>query len=103
MQWQNTILDNNNASILDLLNFILGTRFLAHAHHCYVLRRHGTDNTNLPETRTKAKNLLDPDLDIFVRFGQSVWMARHGRVQLQETSVESKTGAKTRRDANVVD
>ena len=42
MQWQNTILtilDNNNVSVLDLLNFILRTRLPAHAHHRDVLRR----------------------------------------------------------------
>ena len=78
MQWQNTILtilDNNNASILDLLNFILRTRLPAHAHHRDALHRqtpyvldlwleqypsdivaskNGVDNMNLPETWTKA-------------------------------------------------
>ena len=42
MQWQNTILtilDNNNVSVLDLLNFILRTRLPAHAHHRDVLHR----------------------------------------------------------------
>jgi hypothetical protein len=67
MQWQNTILtilNNNNPSILDLLNYILSDGILA--------RENFTDNVNLPETLTKAKNLLDPDLDIFVRFRHSV-------------------------------
>ena len=36
MQWQNiilTILGNNHATVLDLLNFISRTRLPAHAHH----------------------------------------------------------------------
>ena len=96
---------HNNASVLDLLNFILRTRLPAHAHHHDALHRqtpyvldlwseqypsdivaskNGADDTNLPETWTKAENLLDLDLDIFIRFGHSVWMARHGRVKLAE-------------------
>jgi hypothetical protein len=42
MQWQNTILtilDNNNAPVLDLLNFILRMRLPAHACHHDVLCR----------------------------------------------------------------
>ena len=32
----------------------------------------------------KAQNLLDLDLDVFIKFGHSVQMARHGRVKLVE-------------------
>ena len=46
---------------------------------------------NLPETWTKAENLLDLDLDVFVRFRDRAW---HGRVKSQETSVKSKASVK---------
>ena len=54
----------------------------------------GTDDANFPETRMKAENLLDLDLDVFVRFGHGVRMARHGRVKSQETGVKSKASVK---------
>ena len=79
MQWQNTILtilDNNNASVLDL--------WLGQYPSDIVASKNGVGDTNLPETWMKAENLLDLDLDIFIRFRHSVQMARHGRVKLAE-------------------
>ena len=48
----------------------------------------------LPETWTKAENLLNLDLDIFVRFGHSMWTARHGSVKSQETGAKLKASVK---------
>jgi hypothetical protein len=51
----------------------------------------GMDDVNLPETWTKAKNLLDLDLNVFIRFRHNVRTARHGKVKSgDQCEIESK-------------
>ena len=79
---------HNNASVLDILNFMLRTRLPAHAHHHDVLhadtscawplvraisiRDWGMGPLSRGQCEFEAKNMLDPDLDLFVRFGPAV-------------------------------